>query len=114
MSILHNNRMDSQLQHDLGEYGLFRQKVVDGAKKLPKNEIYFGMKGSSCDDEVQLFFPKNNIDEIDTKDGMELGQLVPAGTNSYNMLEPAQFGKSLSMKSPNTIKNYLRKLLESV
>lgn len=106
--------MDSQLQQDLGEYGLFRQKVVDGAKKLPKNEIYFGMNGSSCDDEVKLFFPKNNIDELDTASGMELGQLVPVGTNSYNMLEPAQFGKSLSMKNPSTIKNYLRKLLESV
>lgn len=111
MSILHNNRMDSQLQQDLGEYGIFRQRVVSGAKKLPKNEPYFGINGTSCDDDVQLFFPKNNVSEVDD---MELGQVVPTGTDSYNMLEPAQFGKSLSTKNPNTIRTYLRKLLESI
>lgn len=103
--------MDSQLQQDLGEYGIFRQRVVAGARKLPKNEPYFGINGSSCDDDVQLFFPKNNIDEVDN---MELGQLVPVGADTYNMLEPTEFGKSLSTKSPSTIRTYLRKLLESV
>lgn len=115
MSILHsNNKMDSQLQQDLGEYGLFRQRVIEGAGKLPKNEPYFGLDGSLRDPEVKMFFPKNNINELDTSSGMELAQLVPDSTETYNMLKPAQFGEALSMKSPQTIRNYLRKLLESV
>lgn len=113
MSILRNNKMDSQLQQNLGEYGLFRQKVKDGVKQLPKNEPYFGLTGN-VSGEVGLFFPKKNIDELGNEYGMELAQFVPSGTGTYNMLEPAQFGKALSMKTPQTIKNYLRKLLESI
>lgn len=113
MSILRNNQMDSELQQDLAEYGLFRQKVKDGAVHLPKNEPYFGASGAHGSS-ARLVFPKHNVDELDNQYGVELAQFVPTGTGSYDMLAPAQFGKALSMKNPTTIKNYLRKLLESI
>lgn len=114
MSILHNNSMSSNLQKELGEYGLFRQKAQQGVKDLPTGENYFGVAGHNADDETKLFFPKNNISELDDQYGMEMAEFVPSDNTTHDLLEPTAFGKRLSMKNPKTIRNYLRRLLETV
>ena len=104
--------MSTSLQEGLGEFNIMRDQAIEGTKNMKgQNPKYFGMSNRGKD--VEMFFPKENITELDNHYGMDLAVIVPEGTGTFDMLKPA-FGMRLSTKEPRTIRNYLRKLLESV
>lgn len=104
-----NQRMATDLQVQLAEYGLAYQEAKKGVNKL-KGAKHFGLKRYG--NEYNLAFSDDVLSLGDQ--GMELASLKPMGTATFDMLQttPA-FGKTLSMKNEKSIRNYLRKLLES-
>lgn len=113
MSILRTgNKMSSALQEGLGEFNIMRDNAIEGTRSMKgKNPKYFGFAHRGR--EVEMFFPKDNITELDNHYGMDVAVVVPTGTGTFDMLKPS-FGATLNMKEPKTIRNYLRKLLESI
>lgn len=111
VSIRNNQRMSSELQHELAAYGIAYQEAKQGTNKL-KGAKHFGLK--KYGDEYNLYFP-DHVLQLQNNPGVEFASFKPEGPATYDMLQttPA-FGKSLSMKDPKTVKSYLRKLLESV
>ena len=106
------NNMDTALQQDLAEFNIMRDKALDGVADMKgKGPKYFGVSHRGRD--VQMFFPKESITELDKKYGMDMAQIVPKETNTFDLLQPS-FGATLNMREPKTIRNYLRKLLESI
>lgn len=114
MNILRTgNKMSVDLQQGLAEFNIMRGKAVEGTKGMKgKDPKYFGVSNRTSDD-VAMFFPKENITELDNTYGMDLAVTVPEGTGAFDLLKPA-FGARLNTKEPKTIRNYLRKLLESI
>lgn len=115
MNILRTgNKMSTTLQEGLADFNLMRDKAIEGSKDIkgtgPK---YFGISGKGKGDDIDMFFPKDKITELDNQYGMDLAIVVPEGTGSFDLLKPA-YGARLSTKEPKTIKAYLRKLLESI
>lgn len=117
MNILRTgNKMDTSLQEGLGAFNIMRDKAIEGTKDMKgQNPKYFGMgrQSSSIQNDVEMFFPKNSVTELDNQYGMDLAVVVPEGTDTFDLLKPS-FGARLNTKEPKTIRNYLRKLLESV
>jgi hypothetical protein len=106
--------MSTSLQEGLGAFNIMRDKAIEGTKDMKgQNPKYFGMGRHNNRDDVDMFFPKDNITELDNQYGMDLAVVVPDGTEPFDLLKPS-FGARLNTKEPKTIRNYLRKLLESV
>lgn len=112
MNTLRNgNNMSTSLQEDLAQYGLDRQRAVEGVSKSKDLAGMFGISHRGT--ETVMYFPKDNITELGNKYGMDLAVVAPNTSDTFDMLTPA-FGERLNMKEPRTIRNYLRKLLESI
>lgn len=111
VSVRNNQRMATDLQKELACYGLAYQEAKQGVNKL-KGQKNFGLKRTG--NEYNLYFPED-VTDLGGVQGAQLASLKPAGTETFDMLQssPAEFGKKLSMKDPKSVKNYLRKLLES-
>jgi hypothetical protein len=111
MNILRSgNKMSVSLQQELAEFNIVRDKAEDGTHGMKgKDPKYFGISRNGKD----MFFPSENITELDNQYGMDMAVLVPSGTGTFDLIKPT-FGQKLNMKEPKTIRTYLRKLLESV
>lgn len=111
VSIRNNQRMATDLQVELAEYGLAYEGAKQGVAKQPKGTNHFGLK--KYGNEYNLYFP-DSVLELGSVQGAQLASLKPEGTGTFDMLKSSQaFGKELSAKDPKTIRNYLRKLVES-
>lgn len=109
--LLSNNKMSLALQQGLAEFGIDRQRAIDGTADMKgSGPKYFGISHSGK--EAEMYFPKD-INELGNRYGMDMAVVVPSGTDTFDLLRPA-FGAQLNMKEPKTIRNYLRKLLESI
>lgn len=106
------NKMSTALQQGLAEFNIMRSRAEEGTKDMKgQNPKYFGLSHRGSD--MEMFFPKENVTELDDKYGMDMAVLVPNNTEPFDLLKPT-FGAKLNMKEPKTIRNYLRKLLESI
>ena len=111
VSLRNNQRMPTDLQVQLAEYGLAYQEAKQGVNKL-KSHKNFGLK--KYGNEYNLYFPENITDLGDIQ-GAEFASVKPTGTATFDMLQSSPaFGKNLSVKDPKSIRKYLRALLESV
>jgi hypothetical protein len=113
MNILRSgNKMSVSLQQGLAEFNIMRSKAVEGTKDMKgQDPKYFGI--SHRGREAEMFFPKESVTELDNQYGMDIATLVPSGTGTFDLLKP-QFGARLNVREPKTVRNYLRKLLESL
>jgi hypothetical protein len=103
--------MSTELQEGLGAFNIARDRAVEGTKQMTgKSPKYFGI---GHEKEPRMYFPTSSINELDSQYGMDIAVVVPSNTKEFDLLAPA-FGARLSAKEPKTIRNYLRKLLESV
>ena len=110
VSVRNNQRMSTDLQMELANYGLAYQEAKQGVNKL-KGQKNFGLKHYGND--YNLYFPEN-ITDLGNVNGAEFASVKPEGTGTFDMLQTSPaFGKNLSMKKPTQIRSYLRKLLES-
>lgn len=103
------NKINSTLRNGLAEFGLMRDRAIEGSKDIsgdgPK---YFGIKQGFSSTEMQ--FPQD-ITSLDS--GYNMAIVVPKATTSFDLLQPT-FGKQLSSNTPKKIREYLRRVLESV
>lgn len=111
VSIRNNQRIATDLQIELAEYGLAYKEASAGVKKL-RGQKNFGLKHYG--NEYTMYFP-DNVTSLQNEPGAQFASLKPEGTATFDMLQvsPA-FGKKLSLKDPKSIRKYLRALVESV
>jgi len=108
MSILRdNNKLSVGTQETLAEYGIMREKAIEGSNTIkgpgPK---YFELERSGT--EYKLNFPKN-VQDID---GKKLAIVGPQDNEAFDLLAPKNFSEKLNMKDEKSIRKYLRNLLD--
>lgn len=108
----HLSKVDSTLTDDLAAYGLVRDIA---AKKAPVNlekPNFFGLQDKG--EEVELLFTKDNKTLVEaTEEGMQLAVVAPED-ESFNMLLTKDFPKAVSDKDPETLRDFLRRILDEV
>lgn len=116
MNILRSgNKMSVELQKGLADFNIMRDQAIEGSKDIkgdgPK---YFGLsQRKKQNGDLEMFFPKDDITDLDNQYGMSMAVVVPAGTQTFDLMEP-KFGAKLNMREPKSVRAYLRKLLESI
>lgn len=112
MDTSHLTVVDSNLSDNLAAYGLVRDIA---AKKAPvdlKKANFFGMEDRGG--EVELVFSKDKKTLADaTEEGMQLAVVAPED-ESFNMLLTTDFPRAVSDKSPETLRDFLRRILDEV
>ncbi len=112
MDTSHLTVVDSTLTDELAAYGLVR---AIASKKAPVNlekPNFFGMQDKG--EEVELLFTKDTKELVAaTEEGMQLAVVAPED-ESFNMLLTKDFPKAVSDKDPETLRDFLRRILDEV
>ncbi|MES2704836.1 MAG: hypothetical protein V4649_19530 [Bacteroidota bacterium] len=110
MNTSHLSKVDENLQSELAEYGLIRAVA---AKKAPVNlekPNFFGIEDRGS--EVELLFSKDDkILAEATEEGMQLALVAPEN-EPFNMLLTRDFPAAIRGKDPETLREFLRRILD--
>lgn len=111
MSILESgNKLSTELQVVLSDYGIMREKAIKGSKGYGKDgPAFFGIKHVKDDYELKFTDDLQAIED----DEMELAVIAP-DYETFDMLTTKDFSKKMGMKNPTELRAYLRKLLDNV
>lgn len=103
-------KLDDNLRDDLAQYGIVRAVA---AKKAPANKDkanFFGYQDRGA--EVELVFSKDDkVLAEAVEDGMQLA-LIPTENEPFNMLIQKDFKKAIVGKDPETLREFLRRILD--
>lgn len=104
--------VNSTLSDSLAAYGLVRSIA---AKKAPVNlekPNFFGLENKG--EETELLFTKDDSTLVEaTEKGMQLAVVAPED-ESFNMLLTKDFPRAVSDKDPETLRDFLRRILDEV
>lgn len=104
-----NSKVAIPLQEELVKYGIVRRQA---AKEAPYREggkpNFFGIKDYAGED-VELVFD-SNVENLMDED-MTLGLVAPDDV-SFDMLATTNFPEAVKRKDPESLRRYLRKILD--
>lgn len=109
MDTSHVTKVSESLSEDLAQYGLVRAVAEKAAPVNTKNPNFFGMRDNGMD--TELVFSK----DIDTlvESEMDLALVAPEN-ETFNMLLTKDFRKAVEQKDDESLRDFLRRLLDEV
>lgn len=109
MDTSHVTKISESLSDDLAQYGIIRAVAAKAAPVNKKSANFFGLNNDGTD--TELVFSKD-IDHL-VESEMDLALVAPEN-ESFNMLLTKDFKKAVTEKDEDTLRAFLRRLLDEV
>lgn len=110
MNTSHLSKVDSTLSADLAEYGIIRAVAVKKAPVRFDKPNFFGYENRGA--EVELVFTQDDETLVEaTEDGMQLALVAP-DNETFNMLLSTDFPEAIKRTEPETLREFLRRILD--
>jgi hypothetical protein len=110
MNTSHLSKVDSTLSADLAEYGLIRAVAAKKAPVRFDKPNFFGFEDRGA--EVEMLFTDDDKTLVEaTEEGMQLALVAPEN-ESFNMLLTRDFPEAIKQAKPETLREFLRRILD--
>lgn len=109
MDISHVTKVSDTLNEELAQYGIVRDVAVKLAPVNTKTASLFGFNDNGAD--TELLFSDDADVLVESK--MDLAIVAPEN-ESFNMLLTKDFKKAVESKDEDSLRGFLRRLLDEV
>lgn len=110
MSIFHNTKMPGELQVELAEYGLLRDRAKQETARLPGRKM-FGLRETA--DEYEILAAEDLADLDKEKDPFQLAVIAP-DNETFDLLAPQDLSAKLKGKDEKSIRAFITKIVDSL
>lgn len=105
------SKVPAELQAELAEYRLFRDKAIDKTSDL-SGVKFFGIVDKGDERTLRVADDLSSLDN-DTLNSMQLAVVAP-DNETFDMLASKDFTKKLKLNTPANLRRFLLKLLDSI